>query len=370
MPSTKNITPNAPLYFAYGSNLDVRDLEQRSPALVSLLEPVGPAYLPDRALAFTRKSAARNGGVLDVVPHRGAIVHGMLFRVLGNGWDLLDRKEGARGDSPAYRRISTVALVGHAEVPVQTYVVAAPGGHVAPGPDYLEVVRRGCERWDLDVGGLERAAQGQRAAPLSALFAYGTLMRGESRFARLQPEQLTCALLAESGGTLYDHGAFPGFRPGETDRLVQGEYVIHRDIEALLARLDEIEGFRGWGASSSLFRRAVIDVGMCDGRVRQAWTYVTCIDGAPPIPSGDWRAHRGTRADFLDHLVAGHCGPNERDLARRFASRRGMLDAADVEPAAAALLPLSGALARGILSERQLAQLSERWVVTPAWVAG
>ena len=64
--------------FAYGSNLNLRDLELwcqrlgRPPAL--MVKPGVPAYLPDHEVVFDYLSSSRKGGVLDLRPSVGKIV--------------------------------------------------------------------------------------------------------------------------------------------------------------------------------------------------------------------------------------------------------------------------------------------------------
>ena len=124
------INPNSPaardcLYFAYGSNLDAEDLERwchehdQSP---EFLEPVISGYLLDHYLDFSHFSRRRAAGALNVRPHRGAVVPGVMFRVNGeNGWRSLDAKEG-RGTH--YDAIAATAcdLDGQL-IPVVTYRV-------------------------------------------------------------------------------------------------------------------------------------------------------------------------------------------------------------------------------------------------------
>ena len=97
--------------------------------------------------------------------------------------------------------------------------------------------------------------------------------------------------------------------------------------------------------------------------MRKAWTYVLADPTqGTPIPSRDWRAHRGTRQSFLEALAQAHCGANEEAIARHLATRTGLVPAASVEAETAKLLPIAAALARGDISERQLAQASGRWL--------
>jgi gamma-glutamylcyclotransferase len=129
------------LYFAYGSNMDPAQINQRCPSA----RLIGKARLDNYRLAFTRKSV-RNWpgfGVADVVPAPGEHVWGALFAIADQDVPELDRMEGygAGRTSNAYERIElTVLKDGNPadKVSAQTYVVrrrAEP--HLLPHPDYL-----------------------------------------------------------------------------------------------------------------------------------------------------------------------------------------------------------------------------------------
>jgi hypothetical protein len=146
------------LYFGYGSNLCAPDLDRycRERGLQPLsLRRIGPAFLPDRRLAFTHRSTSRGGGVLDVPPARGEVVAGVLFEVSSDASiATLDRKEG---EGHVYRRFDSVVLTDDgAETPAVSYEVPPTSreSYVAPSPSYLDVVRRGYEDHGLDLAPL------------------------------------------------------------------------------------------------------------------------------------------------------------------------------------------------------------------------
>ena len=134
------------LYFGYGSNLNHGDWERwrRNHGFdANLLEPLFAAWLPDRELAFTVHSGARNGGVLDVRPRVGQLAPGVAFRIHGSGWEALDSKEGASG---FYHQIETTCLNFNGEAfAVTTYEVNPEKREdfAAPHAGYVDVVREG-----------------------------------------------------------------------------------------------------------------------------------------------------------------------------------------------------------------------------------
>lgn len=283
------------LYFAYGSNLDRDDLARwcgerglDDPGLI----PVGPAFLPDRRLAFTHRSTTRGGGVLDVPPSVGSAVEGVLFRVAGeDALRTLDRKEG---EGHAYRRLDAVALTDDgAEVRAFAYEVAPEHRQpfVEPPASYLDVVRRGYDAFDLDRAPFEAAALGHKhPGPVAALFVYGTLRAGEARHGALARRGAVLAGYARTRGTLLDLGPYPALVADPAGGEVVGELYATVDPGALLSDTDAVEGFRGFGVEGSFYRRAIVRVTRDDGRLALAWTYLFGGDpgGARAIPSGDW----------------------------------------------------------------------------------
>ena len=359
------------LYFAYGSNLNTDDFEQWCVDRgypTQLLKSVGNASLRDYELAFRYDSASRGGGVLDIRERRGSIVPGVIFEVAEEGWDALDRKEGAPG---CYQREDVIVFDEFGEMHrATTYRVVDSRAeyYVEPAPGYVEVVQQGLQAWKIDDAYLLAAANNESPVFTDAIFVYGTLMRGESRFDVLKQFGIDCSLLAEAQGQLFDLGLFPGMtRECASESHVHGEFIRLRSPEAALAALDRIEGFRGYGKPGSLYRRELISVHVGDGRLRTAWTY--CLDAsaddAQVILSGDWRKHCGTRERFMRWLANAHSDQHPRRIAERLASKSPYSWNSDREATVAELLPLDDALASGTLSERKLAQTTGEWAIVP-----
>lgn len=341
------------LYFAYGSNTNLPDLHRwcaNRDIAPPRFERVGNAILPDRRLAFTRKSSSRNGGVLDVVAQRGCATPGFVFSIPADFIPHLDRKEGVpQGD---YERLEAIALLPDGrELAVVTYAVAPDRRQpfVQPSPEYLAIVRDGYRQCAVEEDALNAAAIGDiRAGSVDALFVYGTWMRAEARWSTIREHNPECVLLAEVYGQLFDYGDYPALDlRSAAEKFVKGEFVRFANMEPILVRLDAIERFLGHGRAESLFRRVVTDVGMCDGHVRRAWVYV--LNGDPKrsckIPSGSWRAHRGAEEAFLARVAHAHLSVS---LAP---------DSAAIEQ----ILDVRAKLQCGSASERELAQTSQLW---------
>ncbi len=359
-------------YVAYGSNLNADDwrdwckVHGHDPASI---KHIGVCYLPDMELVFDYHSARREGGALDLKPRIGQMVAGVLFEVTEKGWKALDAKEGHPN---SYERFDTVALLTDGEqIPVTTYKVRADRrqeGFVKPHSDYVSVVRAGLKAYGLPEFVLDAAASNKAPGfTTDAVFVYGTLMRGESRFSRPSAHGLTCALLAEMPGRLLDLGAYPGLLPPTgPDQWVEGEFIRVRDIGPGIADLDAIEGFRGFGEPGSLYRRALVEVGVGDGRTRLAWTYFLADEhtNAPVIPSGSWRASRSRRDAFIERLIAAYADGDEPRLAAAVDgldpfSGHGKQTLTEHRES------LANAVRRGAVSERKMAMAAGRWVVVP-----
>ena len=287
----------APLYFGYGSNLDVVDWMRWCAGHgvdPTCLRPVRPGWLPDMEPVFDYRSVVRGGGALGIRRAPGKLAAGHLFELTREGWEALDRKEGV----PArYRRLDCRVLDArggeHAAI---TYEVAPEQrkAFTPPTQDYLDICRRGRGTFGVPLEDLEAAAAGVAVAACSALFVYGTLMQGEQRFVRLESHGIASLAPAWVRGRLVDHGAYPGLVcDGAT--MVHGELVYCTDIAATLRATDHVELFHGFGHPDNLYRRALVEAQTDDGRRTLAWTYVTSRPDAPVIPLGSWRTHRAVK---------------------------------------------------------------------------
>ncbi len=286
-------------YFAYGSNLNLKDLELwcqrlgRPPAL--MVKPGVPAYLPDHEVVFDYLSSSRKGGVLDLRPSVGRIVPGALFEATEEDLRTLDLKEGV---PLIYRQVEKRVLIADGrEVVARAYEVA-PGyrlpAPVAPAGAYVRIVAEGLAAFGHDDRMLQAAAQGAPAPFLATgLFVYGTLLRGGSRHGEFERcGGTTGAQSATAKGAILDCGSFPGMLAG-TEGTVYGELVGLKDVPLALTHLDGVEGFEGFEASRALFRRALIKVSTAAAADQLAWTYLWAgTDRHPRIASGDWLAHR------------------------------------------------------------------------------
>jgi gamma-glutamylcyclotransferase (GGCT)/AIG2-like uncharacterized protein YtfP len=126
------------------------------------------------------------------------------------------------------------------------------------------------------------------------VFFYGTLMSGFKRpgRSRIDPH-LSAQGRGWIGATLFDLGIYPAAIPA-SDARVWGEVHRMSDVDAVLAALDEIEGFRPGEPDASLYTRVETPVTFDDGHVASAWAYFY------NAPLG--RAQRIESGDYLEHL--------------------------------------------------------------------
>ena len=125
------------------------------------------------------------------------------------------------------------------------------------------------------------------------VFFYGTLMSGFKRSGRSRIED---KLKQQGRGSiraaLFDLGLYPA-AVAAADSLVWGEVHRMTDGEAVLAALDEVEGYRAAQPDTSLYTRVEMPVTFENGHIADAWVYLynAPLGSAPRIESGDYLEH-------------------------------------------------------------------------------
>ena len=128
-------------YFAYGSNLNKRQMKERCPEA----KPLFTATLHHYKLVFLGWSRKWRGGVASIMPFRGEKVVGGIYEVSEACLKRLDNFEG-----PSYRRqnIKVNTELGDL-VETVTYVKIRELEEGKPSPEYLSLIQQGYRDWGL-----------------------------------------------------------------------------------------------------------------------------------------------------------------------------------------------------------------------------
>ena len=138
------------LLFAYGSNMDAREMEAFCPGA----RFAGPARLPGHRLELRRRSIRWGGGAADVVTAPEDEVWGALYELPPDALAALDAKEG-RGF--AYRRRGAlVEQDGRPREALLYEVIDKEPAEVAPAPDYAALLLDAAARRGLPGPYVER----------------------------------------------------------------------------------------------------------------------------------------------------------------------------------------------------------------------
>jgi gamma-glutamylcyclotransferase (GGCT)/AIG2-like uncharacterized protein YtfP len=129
------------------------------------------------------------------------------------------------------------------------------------------------------------------------VFFYGTLMAGFDRRRRAGIDgKLTYIGRGSIQASLFDLGIYPAAVPAR-DGFVWGEVYEVSDTDAVLAALDEIEGYTPADPDRSLYVRVQVPATLPDGSSNPAWVYFynAPLGRAERIPSGDYLEHTRVR---------------------------------------------------------------------------
>lgn len=130
-------------YFAYGSNLNKKQMMERCPES----KPLFTAILPNYKLVFAGWSRQWRGGVVSIKPFRGDRVRGAIYEISERCLARLDRYEGYPGN---YNRLK-VTVFGEDDEPLEaiTYIKAGQLEEKPPSKEYLAVIQQGLRDWRL-----------------------------------------------------------------------------------------------------------------------------------------------------------------------------------------------------------------------------
>lgn len=130
-------------YFAYGSNLNRRQMLERCPDS----KPEFIATLPNYKLVFVGWSRQWRGGVASIRPFRGEKVFGAIYEISDRDLRRLDKREGY---PDSYNRLKVTVFNEDSE-PIEaiTYIKAGQSEETQPTPEYLSIIQQGYRDWEI-----------------------------------------------------------------------------------------------------------------------------------------------------------------------------------------------------------------------------
>lgn len=130
-------------YFAYGSNLNKKQMLARCPDS----KPRYTATLPNYKLIFVGWSRQRRGGVATIKPSRGDKVLGGIYDVSDKDLRRLDSDEGY---PTSYNRLNVTVFTEDGEaIQAITYIKTGQLEETKPSPEYLALIQQGYRDWGI-----------------------------------------------------------------------------------------------------------------------------------------------------------------------------------------------------------------------------
>jgi gamma-glutamylcyclotransferase len=128
------------LYFAYASNLNKKQMQERCPDC----KPRFSAILPNYKLAFAGWSRTWHGAVATISPFRGEKVRGAIYEITNSDFTKLDSHE------IGYSHLN-VTVFDEDNQPHQalTYIKNGPIQEALPSKEYAAVIKQGYRDWSI-----------------------------------------------------------------------------------------------------------------------------------------------------------------------------------------------------------------------------
>ena len=131
------------LYFAYGSNLNKKQMKERTPES----QPKVTAVLPNFKLIFCGWSRQWKGGTVTIRSSRGDKVSGGVYEITERDLRRLDGYEGYPRES---NRINiTVFTEDGQALKAVTYVKTAQAEKTKPSAEYVDTIKQGYRDWGI-----------------------------------------------------------------------------------------------------------------------------------------------------------------------------------------------------------------------------
>lgn len=130
-------------YFAYGTNLNKKQMLERCPDS----KPMFIATLPNYKLIFAGWSRQWRGGVISIKPFRGERVPGGIYEISDRDLRRLDKHEGYPDN---YNRLNITVFDEDGEpIEAVTYIKSQQSEETAPSREYLSVIQQGYRDWRI-----------------------------------------------------------------------------------------------------------------------------------------------------------------------------------------------------------------------------
>ena len=130
-------------YFAYGSNLNKKQMLERCPES----KPMFVATLRNYKLVFVGWSRQWRGGVASIKPFRGEIVLGAIYELSDRDLKRLDKYEGYPGN---YNRLKVTVFDEDGEpIEAMTYIKSGQSEETSPSKEYLAITQQGYRDWGM-----------------------------------------------------------------------------------------------------------------------------------------------------------------------------------------------------------------------------
>ena len=131
-------------YFAYGSNLNKKQMKERCPDAKAKFTVV----LPNYQLIFTGWSRTLKGATASIKPVRGQRVQGAVWDISESDLRHLDRYEDYPG---IYNRINVLVIKEDGtSVKAFTYIKKVQGEEGKPSLEYLAAIKQGYVDWGIE----------------------------------------------------------------------------------------------------------------------------------------------------------------------------------------------------------------------------
>jgi gamma-glutamylcyclotransferase (GGCT)/AIG2-like uncharacterized protein YtfP len=127
------------LYFAYGSNLDIKQVRRR--CLDCDVKKISIGYLPEHRLAFTQFYEPWGGGVADIVKDSKSCVWGILYELTMDALKLLDAYEGYPIDYDRTQH-TIMTLEGRRYMAWVYTVKRKDGDFIPPSKRYINILKQ------------------------------------------------------------------------------------------------------------------------------------------------------------------------------------------------------------------------------------